>query len=121
MTKRTTQLTLNRIDKKIEEMEKERKKIVIEPEEGGIEKIRLSGIIDGLNTAREIVRLETPDKDRLDVLIELISNSMDHKPQSVQVQNFELYFQVSAAIAHAPKRYIRRLLQALHYFRNQLN
>ena len=120
MTKRTNQLTLDRIDKEIKKYQGWLNEARRDPKAGG-DRMHIQSQIDGLNTAREIVRLETPDKDRLDVLIELISNSMDHKPQSVQVQNFELYFQVSAAIAHAPKRYIIRLLQALHYFRNQLN
>lgn len=119
MTKRTNQLTLDRIDKAIADRQEEINHIRQTGRGNGLSS--LTGQIDGLNAAREIVRLETPDKDRLDILIELISNSIDHKSQSVQIQNFELYIQVSAAIAQAPKRYIIRLLQALHYFRNQLN
>ena len=115
MTDKVKSGMIKRIDLKIDNCEKTLKIADVQ------DRVHLRGVIDGLIEAREVVRLETPDKDRLDVLIELISNSMDHKPQSVQVQNFELYFQVSAAIAHAPKRYIIRLLQALHYFRNQLN
>jgi len=115
MIKANKEAIVKRIDLKIENCEKT---IKIADRE---DRMHLRGIIDGLMEAREVVRIAEPDKDRLDILIELISNSMDHKPQPVQVQNFELYFQVSAAIATAPKRYIIRLLQALHYFRNQLN
>jgi len=115
MINQVKDVILQKIDLKIENGNKSIRTMALN------ERLHLRGIIDGLMEAREIIRLEFPDKDRLDVLIELISNSMDGKPQSVQIQNFELYNQISFAIAKAPKRYIIRLLQALHYFKNQLN
>ena len=122
MTKNLNNIIQAKIDAKVKGIEKAINDLKSATNPNDINsRLFMRGRVDGLNEAREIFRLEVPDKDNLAILIELLRNAMDKKPQPVQVQNFELYAEINSLILVAPRKYIMTLMAGLDYFRNRLN